>query len=283
MMLRRILLLLILMVSSGMVVLQGAHQATFVLRNGDRVSGELTYKGGSDYTLNGRDYPSSDVAVIEFVPGDPPATELQQIPPVDNNPSEHERHIIVGRDGNIIFGKIYKFSPDGEMVTYDQREGGRHEVSTDAVARIYVNPGAARSVFNSVVNGPSPVATSGVSGGNTATVNADQPWTDTGIDVRTGDQLRFSVTGQIQIAAGNGSDVTANANGDGNFPGSRAKYPVPALPVGGLIGRVGNSAPFPIGASGQPIRMPARGRLYLGINDDEFGDNSGAFTVTVIR
>jgi hypothetical protein len=282
MMLRRILLFLILMASAGMA-LQGAHQATFVLRNGDRVSGELTYKGGSAYTLNGRDYPSTDVAVIEFVPGDPPASELQRIPPVDNNPSELERHVIVGRDGNIIFGKIYKFSPDGEMVSYDQREGGRHEVSTDAVARIYVNPGAARSVFNGVVNGPSPVATSGVSGGNSVTVNANQPWTDTGLDIRTGDQLRFLVGGQIQIASGNGPDATANANGNGNFPGPRAKYPVPALPVGGLIGRVNRSAPFPIGASGEPIRMPARGRLYLGINDDEFGDNSGAFTVTIIR
>src|SRR5262245_57092573 len=244
MMFRRVLLLLILTVSAGTVAL-AAHQATFVLRNGDRVSGELTYKGGTAYTLNGRDYPSSDVAVIEFVPGDPPASELQRIPPVDNNQSELERHVIVGRDGNMIFGKIYKFSPDGEMVSYDQREGGRHEVLTDAVARIYVNPGAARSVFNSVVNGPSPVATSGVAGGNTIMVNANQPWTDTGVDVRAGNQLRFSVAGQVQIAAGNGADLTANANGNGNFPGPRAKYPVPALPVGGLIGRVGNGVPFP--------------------------------------
>ena len=27
--------------------------------------------------------------------------------------------------------------------------------------------------------------------------------------------------------------------------------------------------------------MPASGRLYLGVNDDELSDNSGAFQVTV--
>ena len=31
----------------------------------------------------------------------------------------------------------------------------------------------------------------------------------------------------------------------------------------------------------QPLPMPASGRLMLGINDNDFNDNSGAFTVTV--
>jgi hypothetical protein len=55
------------------------------------------------------------------------------------------------------------------------------------------------------------------------------------------------------------------------------------MAVGGLIFKVGNSAPSPIGSNNQPITMPANGRLYLGINDDEFGDNSGAFTVMIGR
>ena len=44
-----------------------------------------------------------------------------------------------------------------------------------------------------------------------------------------------------------------------------------------------NGAPFPIGTSPQLVTMPANGRLYLGVNDDEFGDNSGAFAVTIVR
>jgi hypothetical protein len=55
------------------------------------------------------------------------------------------------------------------------------------------------------------------------------------------------------------------------------------MPVGGLIAKVGNSAPFPIGGNTSPIRMPANGRLMLGVNDNELGDNSGFFSVTVQR
>ena len=53
--------------------------------------------------------------------------------------------------------------------------------------------------------------------------------------------------------------------------------------LGGLIARVDTGPAFPIGSNSQPITMPANGRLYLGINDDEFGDNSGAFTVVINR
>jgi len=50
-----------------------------------------------------------------------------------------------------------------------------------------------------------------------------------------------------------------------------------------LIGKVGAMAPFPIGSNTQPIVMPADGRLMLGVNDNELGDNSGFFSVTVTK
>ena len=51
---------------------------------------------------------------------------------------------------------------------------------------------------------------------------------------------------------------------------------------GALIGKIGpNGKPFVIGASTAPIRMPATGRLMLGVNDDNFNDNSGTFEVIV--
>ena len=272
--------------ASATVVVLGNHPATFVLRNGDRVNGELTYKGGTTYTLNGRDYPSSDVAVIAFVPGDPSAAELRQIPSVDNNPTELERHVFVTRDGQVIFGKLHDISRDGETINYDQREGGRHDISSNQLARIYINPAGARNVYAGILrNAQAPVATSGVSGNNNGgiTVNGNQPWTDTGIDVRAGDQVAFSSSGQIRIASGNAPEATAGPDGSSAFFAPRNNYPVPAMAVGGLIGRVGTGAPFPIGSNNQRIRMPANGRLYLGVNDDGFGDNSGAFNVTVIR
>ena len=55
------------------------------------------------------------------------------------------------------------------------------------------------------------------------------------------------------------------------------------MPVGGLIGRVGSSGPFPIGSNAQPIVMPAAGRLMLGVNDNVWTDNSGYFSVVITK
>ena|SRR5438067_441282 len=262
-----------------------AQPATFVLKSGERVSGELTYKGGSAYTLNGKDYPSEDIALIAFVPGDPPATELNAIPSVDNNPSEHERHVFVSRDGNVTLGKIYKISPDGSTITFDKHEGGRQDVAASQLARVYVNPGSARTVYASVLgNAPAAVATSGVgAAAGTITVPASQAWTDTGITVKKGDRLSFTTTGQITIASGSNPEFVATPDGAGNYSGSRTGYPVPAMAIGGLIAKVNNGSPFPIGSNTQPITMPSDGRLYLGVNDTQVSDNSGAFSVTIRR
>jgi hypothetical protein len=104
--------------ASAAAALLANHPATFVMRSGERINGDLSYKGGTAYTLNGRDIESRDVAVILFVNDDPSAAELNQIPQVDDNPSEHERHAFVTRDGKVTLGKLYKFSPDGETVTW---------------------------------------------------------------------------------------------------------------------------------------------------------------------
>ena len=255
-----------------------AQPATFVLRSGERVSGELTYKGGTAYTLNGRDYPSDDIALIEFVPGDPSAAELGQIPQVDNNPSEHERHVFVTRDGQVVFGKIYHISPDGSTITFDRREGGRQDVAASQLARVYVNPAGARSVFARILNAgaPNAVSTSGVMSPGAISVPANQPWTDTGMTVKKGDRVYFTSNGEITVGPG----FVATADGSGTA-GARAGLPVTAMPAGGLIARVDTGTPFPIGSNTQPIVMPANGRLYLGVNDDQFGDNSGFFAVTV--
>lgn len=52
--------------------------------------------------------------------------------------------------------------------------------------------------------------------------------------------------------------------------------------MGALIGRVGNGPVFLIGAGGVK-QMQGRGRLMLGVNDDNFGDNSGEYTVKVTQ
>src|SRR5262245_23452100 len=277
-MFRRVLASSVLAACFGAIVLAN-HPATFVLRNGDRVSGELSYKGGTAYTLDGKDYPSSDIALIAFVPGDPTAAELNQIPTVDDNPSEHERHVFVTRGGEVIFGKIYKISPDGNTFTFDRREGGRQDIASDLLARVYVNPAGARTVYASVLSGPTTRTAEAVgTSGTTITVLANQAWTDTGITVNQGDRVSFQASGQISY--GRGANMTASPDGGAE---RRAQYPDPSVPVGALIGRVGNGKAFGIGTQAQPLAMPGAGRLFLGVNDNELTDNSGSFTVVVTR
>ena len=53
-----------------------------------------------------------------------------------------------------------------------------------------------------------------------------------------------------------------------------------AVPVGALLGRVGPVAVFAIGNQ-TSVPMPADGRLFLGVNDDNVSDNQGEYTVDV--
>jgi hypothetical protein len=288
-MIRKILLTGVLIGCTTMATI-GARGATFVLTSGERVSGELTYKGGTDFTLNGRDYPSTQVAIIAFQPGDPSAAELNQLPRRDNTSDEHNRHMFVLRSGEVIHGKLYHISTDGETISFDPlgatSAADRRTISANDLARIYITPTAARRVYASVLGAQPPaaaVATSGIAPNGAIIVAANQPWTDTGINVKRGDRVSFNTTGQIRVTLGDAPEGVAGPDGSGAFQGSRARYPVPSMPVGGLIFKVGTSAPSPIGSNNQPITMPANGRLYLGVNDDEFGDNSGSFTVMIVR
>jgi hypothetical protein len=275
-----------LVTAAVIVVVAGAERATFVLANGQRVSGELTYKGGTVYTLDGKDYPSDEVAVIEFAGGEPPVSELRQLP--SSVTQEHERDMFVMRDGSIVKGKLYHIAADGSSVSFDPLGttgvGDRRTVPASQIARIYINAPKARSVYASRLNestSQSAVATTGVesAGGQTVTVQANQPWTDTGINVRRGMPLIFTTSGEIQVGPGR----STGAEGTDPSGADTSRYPIRGMGLGGLIGRVGNSAPFRIGSSSEPIRMPATGRLFLGINDDHHPDNSGSFNVVVKR
>ncbi len=112
----------------------------------------------------------------------------------------------------------------------------------------------------------------------TVRVEANQPWTDTGIVVRAGERIAFNATGTIGVVAG----VETGPAGHAEKPG-QAAFPVSTLPLGGLIGRVGNGRPFAIGATTTAMPMPGSGRLFLGVNDDHHNDNSGGFDVQIFR
>jgi hypothetical protein len=110
------------------------------------------------------------------------------------------------------------------------------------------------------------------------TVPGNVAWYDTGLVVTAGDDAVIRATGEIQWTP----DSSHRATADGSQSGGRAGgAPLPQAPVGTLIARVGNSAPFVATAWDGRIRFPRSGRLWLGINDDHVADNSGAYDVTV--
>lgn len=109
-------------------------------------------------------------------------------------------------------------------------------------------------------------------------VTASDRWTDTGIEVRSGQSIYFEARGQVRW----GPNRRDGAAGEDNSPYNPGR-PMPSRPAAALIGQIGDGgdAPFFIGDGRGPIRMRESGRLYLGLNDDVLDDNSGNFRVVV--
>jgi hypothetical protein len=112
--------------------------------------------------------------------------------------------------------------------------------------------------------------------GSTIAVGADRNWVDTGINVRAGDTIAIQADGRIRLS-GNATD-TATASGARRNVGAEA--PIPSAPAGALVARVGNMTPLFVGGN-RTFRASRAGRLYLGVNDDYFDDNTGQYNVTV--
>jgi len=263
-----------------------SERATFILTDGERQSGTIVFHTNTrenlidgDFSL-GRDdggreliFHASQVAVIDFAGGQPSPAELAQLPTAGQ--------LIVMRDGTSQPGRLVNLI-GGDTVLWDSQNGQRQQFPITSVSRVYLNSQSARTVFNYTAP-TAAVGTAGIAAGpnqsRTVTVDARQPWTDSGITVNQGDHVVFLASGQIEF--GRSAGQTADPNG--NAAQRSANYPDPTVPVGALLGKIGNGAPFAIGTQTQPLPMPASGRLMLGVNDNELGDNSGAFTVIVTK
>ncbi|HEY6232777.1 MAG TPA: LecA/PA-IL family lectin [Pyrinomonadaceae bacterium] len=109
---------------------------------------------------------------------------------------------------------------------------------------------------------------------------------DTGIDLRSGDQVIISAGGNV--TAGRRAGVVSPEGGRQGAAGvfGASAYPVPTAGVGALIGYIVSSSgqqsqPFYIGNQAT-FTTPVDGRLYLMVNDDNFGDNSGSFSARIV-
>jgi hypothetical protein len=109
---------------------------------------------------------------------------------------------------------------------------------------------------------------------------------DTGIDLRTGDQVTITATGQI--TAGRRAGVVSADGGRASATSvfGASGYPVPTAGVGALIGYIlqpnGQATqPFMIGSQ-STFTSPVEGRLYLLVNDDNYSDNTGSFSARIV-
>lgn len=249
----------------------GQETATVVLRDGQRPSGELIDLNASGFALRvgGQDqmFATNDVAAVEFVVGTPPAEAQNRI--------NAGQPVVVLRSGQVIDGRLSDISGTRPLrLTIDTASGQQNFTSND-VAQIYMAGSARPGTIGTM--GQSSTATAAPAGA--ITVAANQAFTQTGIMVRRNERIAFNGSGDIMVGTGASSGV-------GGSPAATVatiRYPVRTAPVGALIGRVGNGAPFLIGSNTQQIAMPAAGQLYLGINDDHFEDNTGNYTVTITR
>jgi len=279
-MLRRLASAAALVACAGVYAFAASERANFILTNGERQSGTVAFHGDAHENLingylnlatNDKDltFPVDQVAVIDFTGGQPAAAELGQL---------GAGQMLVMRDGTTQQGRFVNMI-GGDTLLWDNAAGARQQFPIRDVSRVYLNPGSARTVFNYTGTQAAAVATSGQMPGVQVRVDAKQPWTDTGVTVNVGDHVAFQASGQI--AFGRSPGQTSDPNG--NEAERRANYPDPTVPVGALLGKIGNGAPFAIGVQTQPLPMPASGRLMLGVNDNELGDNSGFYTVMVTK
>lgn len=118
----------------------------------------------------------------------------------------------------------------------------------------------------------------------TVVVPATSRGTDTGIDVNAGDPITITATGTIVAGRRTGEvgPEGGRSSGIGSIIGTR---PVPTAGPGALIAyiRMSNgqlSQAYLIGSQ-LSTTVPVDGRLILAINDDDYSDNSGSFSVKI--
>jgi hypothetical protein len=253
-----------------MGIMQAQERSTVVLKSGDRITGDLIDLNASGLWMrvDGKESAvnPSDVARIEFSGGQLPAEAQARLG------AGHQ--LVLLKDGQIVEGRLADISGSRPLrLTFDTPSGQRDFNSSD-VAQVFLSGQAAPPQT------AAPPATAQViipAGALTVNVPANQPWTDTGLDVRRGEQVRFFASGDIMIAP----DASSGIGGSPLPP--TMPLPVPEAQVGSVIARVGNGRPFLVASNTAALTMPAAGRLQIGVNDTVFTDNSGSFTVAVSR
>jgi hypothetical protein len=240
--------------------------ATFLLRSGERVRGDLIDLDakGLLVTVNGqqRTWNVNDVAVIDF------AGDAQSFPP-DEVSLIGGGHLLVLTNGQKLQGHFNDVGGNRPKRINFNTGGQDRDFWSNNVARIYLSTPPGGSAASSTQ--PLSANTGDIR------VSARDGWVSTGLQVRQGEMVVISSSGQVRLS----SDPSDTATPAGSAKGRRAtSAPLPNVLAGALIGRVGSGQPFGIGNQ-HSFPSPGTGMLYLGVNDDDLNDNSGAFGANV--
>lgn len=254
------------------VVMSAQAPVTMTLRSGETLSATLVDMGarGFELRVNGaeRFIPKDQVAMVDF--GTAISVNQAWFTNMTGN-----ANLVVFKNGDTMLTDWTDVGGTSPLILRFNTGTGEREVSANEVARIYiVSPAVAGAK----------ASTTGTPAAGTIVVLANTAWNSSGLNVRNGEYLRFAVSGEIRFGPGANDTSGADGNPAGNVNTSLfRRLPVSSLPVGGLIGKVGNGQAFSIGSAPQAIRMPGNGTLMLGVNDVNFNDNSGSFQVVVTR
>jgi len=263
----------------GINVAEAQVQATVVLKSGERHTGR-----NLGYRMDARE------VSVRTSQNEEPRINVNQVDYVDfggtaDRPTSMSgsQEAVVLRDGTVLRGQVIQLghmNPADEstdyLVTIRTEGGEERRLAVKQVGRVYFAGGGGGAAAGGSTKGEAQLD---AATGDGIVVSARQQWTPTGLTVRKGDQLSFQTTGQVQLSE-DSKDVAGSAGSLAQRKAERA--PLPGNLAGALIGRIGNGEPFPIGDQ-RSVAMPGTGQLFLGINDDELGDNRGEFRVKVSR
>lgn len=265
-----------------------AERATFILTDSERKSGTVVYHGDQHENLingylnlgvdGGKDmtFPLDQVAVIDFIGGQPSNAELAQL---------GGGHMLVTRNGAIQHGRLLNMT-GGDTLFFENEARQRQQYAIRDVSRVYLNTQSARNTFGYVAP-PAPVAPPAAQDPgqrNPGDRNGQGRWRN------PGDQSRSDRRGADQGSRNQDArmrPVNVRMNGRQTWTdaglsvqrGDRLVFEA-SSPHRGLIGRIDDGQPFTIGTDDRPIVMRASGRLSLGVDESEQRIR-GAFSVVV--
>jgi hypothetical protein len=257
---------------------------TVQLRDGSKVEGrieEMTTDGTLFVRVSQHDQrriPISSVALIDRVGG------AQGLPETELREAAGSQHLLLLSGGGSAKGQLVAIrggqgsAQEGQARTYvfNLADGRQQQYDMAQVSRVYLGT----YPFAATTSGGASAGADldpGTQVPGAVRVSANAGWVSTGMRVRRGEVITFNTTGEIQLST-NAADRARSAGATRTAP----RAPMPAVSAGGLIGRIGNGAPFAIGDQAS-VPMPNAGLLYLAVNDDELSDNTGAFVVQLGR